>query len=159
LQLEISLELLKNEFVIGLVLFIIFFVLVNYVQSIIGIYPKLAKKYKTGLNVSDRSLFKLRDINLTNDIEFSIGKNDEYRSWLTIKSFDQGLFIGQERMLILLFPKKFLIPWEQISFIKEKVTLLKKQYIYKVDCNKKPIYIITKFDVFNSATNKALKQD
>jgi len=147
------------SFVIGVVLFIIFFVLINYVQSIIGFYPKLAKKYKTDLSVSDRSLFKLKDINLTNVPDFSCGKNNEYRPWLTINSLEQGLFVGQERMLILLFPKKFIIPWDQISFIKEKVTLLKKQYIYKVICNEKPIYIITKFDVFNSATNKALKSD
>jgi hypothetical protein len=147
------------NFVIGLIFFLLFFFLINYIQSIIGNFPKLAKKYKTDLSVSACSLFKSKCINLTNIEDFSSKTNSEFRPWLTIKSFEQGLFIGQERMLILLFPKKFLIPWEQISFIKEKATLLKKQYIYKVDFNEKPIYIITKFDLFNSATNKPLKQN
>ncbi len=142
------------DFVIGLILFLLFYVLVNYIQSITGLYPKLAREYKTGLSVSNRSLFKSNSINLTNVMDVSREKDSEYRPWLNIKPFEHGLFIGQKRMLILLFPKSFLIPWEQINLIKEETNLLKNQYLYKVEYKKEPIYIITKFDLFKSATNK-----
>ncbi len=145
------------DFVIGLIIFLLFFVLVNYIQSNTGFYPKLAKKYKTDLCVSDQTLFKSKSINLTNTADFSNVKNSEYRSWLNIQSFEQGLFIGQIRMLILLFPKNVLIPWEQIRLIEEKTNLLKNQYIYKVDVNESPFYIITKFDLLKSATNKTIR--
>ncbi|MBB1352390.1 MULTISPECIES: hypothetical protein [unclassified Pseudoalteromonas] len=144
------------EFLIGLILFLFFFVLVNYVQSIVGFYPKLAKEYKTDLCISERSLFKSKSINLTNVADFSQEKNSEYRNFLNIKPCKQGLFIGQNKMLILLFPNKFLIPWGQINLIKEKTNFLKNQYLYKVESKKEPIYIISKFDLFKSTTNKRL---
>jgi hypothetical protein len=147
------------DFVIGLILFVLFYGLVNYIQSIIGYYPKLAREYKTDLSISDSSLFKSRSMYLTNVADISREKNSEYRTWLNIKSLEQGVLISQKRMLILLFPKSFLIPWEQISLIKEKTNLLKNQYLYKVECKKEPIYIITKFDLLKSATNKQINQD
>ena len=96
---------------------------------------------------------------LTNIADISREKNSEYRTWLNIKSFEQGVFISQKRMLILLFPKSFFIPWEQISLIKEKTNFLKNQYLYKVECKKEPIYIITKFDLLKSSTNKKINKD
>jgi hypothetical protein len=142
------------DFVIGLILFLLFYVLINYIQSIIGYYPKLAREYKTDLSISDSSLFESSSMYLTNAPDISSEKNSEYRTWLNIKSFEQGVFISQKRMLILLFPKSFLIPWEQISLIREKTNLLKNQYLYKVECKKEPIYIITKLDLLISTTNQ-----
>jgi hypothetical protein len=138
-------------------IFLLFFILVNYIQSKIGLYPKLAKKYKTDICISDHSLFKSKSINLTSTPDLSHDKNQEYRPWLNIQSFEQGLFIGQTRMPILLFPKRFMSPWEQIMLVEEKSNLLKNQYIYKVGGTKKPVYIITKFDLLQSATNKSIK--
>ena len=114
------------DFVIGLIPFLLFYVLVNYIQSTIGYYPKLAREYKTDLIISDSSLLKSSSMYLTNVADISREKNSEYRTWLNIKSFQQGIFISQKRMLILLFPRSFLIPWEQISLIKEKTNFLKK---------------------------------
>jgi hypothetical protein len=141
------------DFVIGLILFLLFYVLVNYIQSIIGYYPKLAREYKTDLSISDSSLFKSSSMYLTNVADISPDKKSEYRNWLNIKSFEQGVLISQKRMLILLFPKRFLIPREQISLVKEKTNLLKNKYLYKVECKKEPIYIITKFDLLKIPTN------
>jgi hypothetical protein len=142
------------DFVIGLILFLLFYVLVNYIQSIIGYYPKLAREYKTDLSTSDSSIFKSSSMYLTNVADISPEKNSEYRTWLNIKSSERGVLISQKRMLILLFPKSFLIPRDQISLIKEKTNFLKNQYLYKVECKKEPIYIITKFDLLKITTNK-----
>lgn len=147
------------DFFIGLILFLLFYVLVNYIQSTIGYYPKLAREYKTDLSISDSSIFKSRSMYLTNIADISREKNSEYRTWLNIKSFEQGVFISQKRMLILIFPKSLFIPWEQISLIKENTNFLKSQYLYKVEYKKEPIYIITKFDLLKSATNKQINQD
>lgn len=96
---------------------------------------------------------------LTNVADISREKNSEYRTWLNIESFQQGIFISQKRMLILLFPRSFLIPWEQISLIKEKTNFLKNQYLYKVECKKESVYIITKFDLLKSVSNKNLQEE
>ncbi|WP_125825541.1 MULTISPECIES: hypothetical protein [unclassified Pseudoalteromonas] len=146
------------DFVICLILFLLFYILVNYIQSIIGYYPKLAREYKTNLIISDSSLLKSSSMYLMNVANISREKNSEYRTWLNIKSFQQGIFISQKRMLILLFLRSFLIPWEQISLIKEKTNFLKNQYLYKVECKKEPVYIITKFDLLKSVSNKNLRE-
>jgi len=59
------------DFVIYLILFLLFYILVNYIQSIIGYYPKLAREYKTDLIISDSSLLKSSSMYLTNVADIS----------------------------------------------------------------------------------------
>lgn len=115
----------------------------SFLQSNLGIFPKIARTYKTSIGEPDDPLFKTSSIYLSDNAAVQ-DSDSEYRPWLTIKAFEEGVYIAQKKSLILLFPKKCLIPWNKMTLVNEKKSALKKQYLYKVECVGKNIYLLTK---------------
>ena len=131
------------SFVFLVICFVALFVLTNFLQSNLGLFPKIARIYKTNIDEPDDALFKTNSIYLSDNAAV-LGSDSEYRPWLTIKATEQGIYIAQKRSLILLFPKKCLIPWDKMTLVNEKQSVLKKQYLYKVDYRDKSMYLLTK---------------
>lgn len=123
--------------------FVALFALTNFLQSNLGLFPKIARTYKTSIDVPDDSIFKTSSIYLFDNTAIQ-DSDSEYRPWLTIKVTEQGIFIAQKKSLILLFPKKCLIPWNKITLVNKKQSALKKQYLHRVRCGEKNIYLLAK---------------
>ena len=105
-------------FSIALIVFILFYIFINYIQSSVGLYPKLARSYPTNIEVKKTSMLKQTEIYLVKESEFSESNKDmEYRPWLNIEATEHGLCMQQAKSLILLFPKSCMIPWQNIKFI------------------------------------------
>ena len=131
------------SFVFLVTCFVGLFALTNFLQSNLGLFPKIARTYKTSIDGPEDSLFKTSSIYLSYNIAIQ-DSDSEYRPWLTIKAIEQGIFIAQKKSLILLFPKKCLIPWNKMTLVNEKQSALKKQYLYEVECGEKNIYLLAK---------------
>ncbi len=138
-------------FLIVFIFFILFYIFINYFQSNVGLYPKLAQKYPSNMKFKKTSvleLLKLTEIYLVKEGKYSKSNKDmEYRPWLNIMSTKNGLSIQQTKSIILLFPKNFLIPWQDIKFIKMHPSIFKDEYIYRINLTGENIYIITKKNI------------
>ncbi len=142
-------------FSLALFFFVLFFVFVNYIQSTVGLYPKLAQKYSTRLVTEKTKVTKLTEIYLVKISEYNTSNKDlEYRPWLSIKPNETGLYIGQVKSLILLFPKNCFIPWEEIKFIEKQSSIFKDKYVFEVNLNGENIYLITKIDILSDKKQK-----
>lgn len=135
-------------FLIVFIFLILFYIFINYFQSNMGLYPKLAQKYPSNMKFKKTSVLKLTEIYLVKEGQYSKSNRDmEYRPWLNIMSTKNGLSIQQTKSIILLFPKSFLIPWQDIKFIEMHPSIFKDKYIYRINLTGENIYIITKKDI------------
>ena len=135
-------------FSIALIVFILFYIFINYIQSSVGLYPKLARSYPTNIEVKKTSMLKQTEIYLVKESEFSESNKDmEYRPWLNIEATEHGLCMQQAKSLILLFPKSCMIPWQNIKFIEKQTTLIRDKYVFEISIDGENIYLISKKDI------------
>ena len=86
--------------IIALSIAVIFFIIVNLVQSTVGILPKLARIYDTKVDFNERiSIWHLEHLYFVEQCDYNKGKSFENRPWLIIKPLDIGLFVKQSGVL------------------------------------------------------------
>ncbi|WP_350585924.1 hypothetical protein [Pseudoalteromonas sp. RB2-MNA-CIBAN-0110] len=135
-------------FSIALIVFILFYLFINYIQSSVGLYPKLARNYPANIEFQKTSMLRQTEIHLVKESQFSESNKDmEYRPWLNIVHTEHGLCIQQTKSLILLFPKNCLIPWQNIKFIEKQTALIRDKYVFEISLDEENIYLISKKDI------------
>jgi hypothetical protein len=123
--------------------FLFVFLIVNILTSRLGALPYLARNFgSSGKQIGSDEEIIVNELEFLND-EKENKKDPEYRGWLKVAAFDEGLFIGQ-RPVLNFFPINVIIPWQCLTYKGCNEKLIGTRYFYSVDMKGRSITIISK---------------